>query len=274
MDVLTPLFNAKFISLMSSTIENDYSHIKVSKLGKYGRFVLTRDISIKKRNLISRVSRFYRFLNPPGFSIAVLGTDGAGKTTIIDAISEPLNEAVHNALFYEHMRPNLIPNIAQLFGREKQSGTVVDPHEAETSGFIGSLLRLLYYSTDYIFGYWFKVYPVTVKKSSIWIFDRYYYDYLIDPKRARMNLPNWVIKIMRFFIPEPDLILCLGASPEVIHTRKPELPLNEVITQVNKLKIFCENESKATWIDTGIPLDDTINQAIEVIANKMASRYT
>ncbi len=268
-DVLTPLFNVEFISLMSSTIENDYNSVKVSKLGKYGRFVLTKDISIKKRNLISRASRFYRFFNPPGFSIAVLGTDGAGKTTIIHAISEPLNEAVHNALFYEHMRPNLIPNIAQIFGKKQHIGSVENPHGAKPSGLIGSLLRLLYYSFDYIFGYWFKIYPVIVKKSSIWIFDRYYYDYMIDPKRARINLPCWVIKGIGFLIPKPDLVLCLGADPETIYSRKPELPLDEIIEQVNKLKFFCKTEHKAVWIDTGKNLDVSVQQTLEVIVNKM-----
>ncbi len=271
---LTRIYDDEFLTILDTTLQGDYNPATILALAKYGQFFLTKDISIKRRNLISSLSRFYRFFKPPGFSIAVLGTDGAGKTTIIDAIREPLNEAVHNALFYEHMRPNLIPNIAQLFGHKKHSGTVVNPHEAEPSGFIGSVLRLLYYSSDYIFGYWLKIYPVMVKKSSIWIFDRYYYDYLIDPKRARINLPSWVIKSVRFFIPEPDLILCLGAAPDVIHARKPELPLSEVTKQVNKLKLFCKNESRATWIDTGKPLDDTISQTLQVITSKMALRYS
>jgi thymidylate kinase len=272
-DVLLSIYDEKFIKLMAMTLEDNYNQINVLKLAKYGQHLLSQGISIKVKNLRSKVSRFYRFFNPPGFSIAVLGTDGAGKTTIIDAIKEPLNEAVHKALFYEHMRPNLIPNIAQLFGKKQQVGSVVNPHAAKASGLAGSLLRLLYYSFDYILGYWLKVYPVMVKKSSIWIFDRYYYDYLVDPKRARINLPIWMIKRMMFFIPEPDLILCLGAEPKVIHDRKPELPLDEVIEQVSKLKYFCESEKKAIWIDTGKSLDVAVKQTLETIVNKMASRY-
>lgn len=272
-DVLLQIYDEEFIRIMTMTLEGNYDQTKILKLAKYGQSFLTNDLSTKINNLTSKASRFYRFFNPPGFSIAVLGTDGAGKTTIINAISEPLNEAVHNALYYEHMRPNMIPNIAQLFGKKQQDGPISNPHSAKTSGFIGSLLRLFYYSFDYVFGYWLKVYPVTVKKSSIWIFDRYYYDYLIDPKRARINLPSWIIQGVKFFIPAPNLILCLGAEPEIIHNRKPELPLDEVTEQVNKLKSFCDSEKKAVWIDTGKSLDESVNQTLETIVHKMALRY-
>jgi thymidylate kinase len=271
--ILLPIYDEKFISLLNIIFENDYSKSEIYSFAKYGQKVLKKDISIKITNLESKLSRFYRFFNPPGFTVAMLGTDGAGKTTIIDLITEPLNEAVHNALYYEHMRPNLVPNIAQLFGKKKQEGPMTNPHAAKPSGALGSLLRLFYYSFDYIFGYLLKVYPVTVKKSSIWIFDRYYYDYMIDPKRARINLPSWVINIINIFIPRPDLILCFGADPKVIYSRKPELPLDEITIQVNKLKEFSETNDKAVWIDTEKSIEKSVEETFITIVNKMSDRY-
>jgi len=271
--VLLPIYDDKFTEMLSDIFKTAYNQEKISELSRYGISLLTKELSTKIDNFKSKLSRYYRFFNPPGFTIAVLGTDGAGKTTIIDAISEPLNEAVHNALYYEHMRPNLIPNIAQALGKKQHDGPVTDPHSAKPSGLAGSLLRLFYYSFDYIVGYWIKIYPVTVKKSSIWIFDRYYYDYLIDPKRARINLPSWIIRGVGVFIPKPDLILCLGANPSVIHDRKPELPLDEVTEQVDKLKSLCENTKNAVWIDTGKSLAESVQTTYETIINKMASRY-
>ena len=138
---------------------------------------------------------------------------------------------------------------------------------------IGSLLRLFYYSFDYIFGHLLKVYPMIVKKSSIWIFDRYYYDYMIDPKRARMNLPKWIINTMGYFIPKPDLVLCFGADPKVIFDRKPELPLEEIAKQVDKLKEFCNKNDKVVWIDTGNSIDDSVKETFNVILEKMNERY-
>lgn len=270
---LLKIYDNHFVVFLDSILSGGFDNDKITSLSKLGTAQLTKSLSAKVKNIYSQFGRIYRFYKPPGFSIAVLGTDGAGKTTLIDAIRNPLNEAVHDALFYEHMRPNLIPNIAQLLGRKSQEGPVVDPHSAKPSGLLGSLFRLAYYSFDYIFGFWFKVYPVKVKKSSIWLFDRYYYDYFIDPKRARINLPIWFIKLIRLFIPEPNLILCLGADPDVINIRKPELPLSEVVAHVNKLKSFCDKEDKAFWIDTGVSLNESSNQVMEIISKQMATRY-
>lgn len=272
-EALLPLYDAQFIEMLSEIFAYSYDRRRIAALSRHGRKLLTRGVATKAANFRSRLSRFYRFFAPPGFTIAVLGTDGAGKTTIIDAISEPLNEAVHNALYYEHMRPNLIPGIAQLLGKKRHKGPVTDPHAAKPSGMVGSLLRLFYYSFDYIVGYWIKIYPVTVRKSCIWIFDRYYYDYLIDPRRARINLPGWIIRSVGVLIPKPDLILCLGTDPAVIHERKPELSLKEVARQVDLLKSFCQRTRNAIWIDTGKSLDDSIRLAFGTIVDKMASRY-
>ena len=157
--------------------------------------------------------------------------------------------------------------------RKKKYGPIKNPHELKSSGIIGSLLRLFYYSFDYIFGYVIKVYPVIVKKSSIWIFDRYYYDYMIDPKRARLSLPSWIINSMNLLIPKPDLILCFGANPKVIFDRKPELPLAEIEKQVNKLRIFAKNNNNAVWIDTEKSIEESTNEAFITILEKMSNRY-
>lgn len=273
-EILLPYYNEKFINMLNESFNDSYDKQTIITLAELGQAILIKGTVRKIENLLSSTSRFYRFFKPPGFTIAILGTDGAGKTTIIDKIKEPLNEAVHNAFFYEHMRPNLIPNIAQLFGKKKQDGPITNPHSSKPSGIIGSLMRLSYYSIDYIFGYLLKIYPMIVKKSSIWIFDRYYYDYMIDPKRARINLPIWIINIIGFFIPKPDLIICFGAEPKVIFDRKPELSFEEITEQVNKLKEFSNNNENVVWIDTSKSINDSVNETFHIIIEKMSKRYS
>lgn len=226
------------------------------------------------RYLSRCVNHLQRIWRPPGVSVAVLGTDGSGKSTIIEGIRSPLERALHTRMLYGHLRPNLLPSLARLLGRPESEGPVTDPHGSKPSGFGGSLLRITYYSIDYILGYWFKVFPLLVKRPTIWVFDRYFYDYLIDPRRSRVSLPKWIVKLCSVFIPRADIILCLGAEPEIVHARKPEIPIREVRRQVGQLKEFCVKEPRAVWISTGCTIKESIDQALEAIIRRMASRYT
>lgn len=208
------------------------------------------------------------------FSIVFLGTDGSGKSTIINSITPILNKFYPNNVYYEHLRPNKFPTIAKLLGKKEEfDGPVTNPHSKNPSGTLGSLLRWSYYLLDYILGYGLKVFPKKVFKSCVWIFDRYYYDYLIDKKRTRVNLPNWLLKVGQWFIPEPDIIICLGADPQKIHDRKPELPLAEVERQVEKLQHFCKQHKKAVWVDTGNSIDQSVNDVMATITKVMERRF-
>ncbi|MFP4845203.1 hypothetical protein [Winogradskyella sp. PE311] len=235
-------------------------------------------INNPKKHIVNTIGSFgyklKRLIKTPGFSVAIMGTDGSGKTTVINELIPLLEKPLHNKIVCSHMRPNTIPNIAQLFGKPKVDGLNENPHQGSASGFLGSFLRLLYYTFDYIFGYWTKVNITLAKKTTIWFFDRYYYDYLIDQKRARINLPKWLINFIEVFIPAPDLIICLGAEPNLIYARKPELPLNEIKKQINKLKTFSKTKENAVWVDTGEnSLETTINLTMLHIINKMSNRY-
>ena len=270
---LLSIYGEEFVNMLDKTMNSEYNEENIKKLSKLAKNNIINNITKRVQVIFSSLGRSYRFINTPGFTIAFLGTDGAGKSTIIDNITPALNEAVHNSLHYEHMRPNFIPNISQLFSKKKYTGPTTNPHAAKPSGFLGSLFRLFYYTLDYTFGYFIKIYPQNVKKSSIWFFDRYYYDYLIDPKRARINLPQWIIKAVSYIIPKPDVIICLGANPDVIFKRKPELPLTEIKIQVKKLKKFAEENKNSYWIDTEKSIEDSTNQVFKLIIDNMSKRY-
>ncbi len=219
-------------------------------------------------------NKLSRLFKQPGYTIAFLGTDGSGKSTIIESIKPPLMDAFHNAVYYEHMRPNKFPSIAKLLGnKEEFSGPVTNPHASSTSGFFGSLFRWAYYMLDYTFGFYLKVWPKKALRSSVWIFDRYYYDYLIDPQRGCIKLPSWILKFGELIIPEPDIILCLGADPSLIHNRKLELPFAEVERQLAELKKFCSSHKRAVWIDTGQNVEQSSSDALHAIIEAMARRF-
>lgn len=214
------------------------------------------------------------FRKKPGYTIAILGTDGSGKTTIINYINKYLLESFHSSVIYNHLRPNLIPDIGVLIKkREKNKEVISNPHINKQSGFIISLIRFLYYLFDYSIGYLFKVYFFIKLRSTIFIFDRYYYDYYIDQKRYRIKLPNSFIRLGEFLIPKIDLIVCLGSKSEIIYKRKSETSLDEVEKQINLLKNFCKSRNNAVWIDTSMKIEESVNLVMKEIVQMMNERF-
>ena len=54
---------------------------------------------------------------------------------------------------------------------------------------------------------------------------RYLLDAIIDRRRYRYSGPRWLLRFIWRIVPKPDLVLLLDAPPEVIASRKSELPL-------------------------------------------------
>lgn len=227
-------------------------------------------VVLKIRNYWRRIARVFL---PPGFSVTFLGTDGSGKSTLIEAVKPIIERTLHSKLHYEHLRPNLLPPLSQLAGKPQHKGPNTNPHGGKAAGRISSLLRFAYYYIDYIVGYWIKIYPILVKRSAMVFFDRFYYEYMIDPRRCAVRLPRGWARFWSRFIPKPDLILCLGGDPTKIYARKPETSLEEVRRQVDALQKFCNNHSRAVWIDTTASIPECVNVALSAIMGKMAERY-
>lgn len=210
--------------------------------------------------------------------IVLEGTDGSGKSFIINSITPILEETIRCRIVYSHLRPHCLPDIGELFGKRKTlendaKKVVSDPHAEKPSGFAGSLVRWSYYMIDYTFGYLRKVWLPIHSKSKVFFFDRYYYEYYLDQRRSRVNLPMWIVRLGEFFIPKPDLILCLGGDPEKIYARKPETSLEEVTRQTKVLKEFCNKRKNAVWIDTTVTPEESINAAMKAINEMMSKRF-
>lgn len=270
---LTELYGADFTDCVLNNLTIDELTAKSKQLGDLLFKAVHRNDFWHRQ--LTRLRLMKRFLYPnPGYVIAVLGTDGSGKSAIISAITPLLLEAFHGTVFYNHLRPNWLPDIGVLLGkREKSSSPVDKPHAQHASGLFISLLRWSYYLFDYTLGYYRKIWLPVHTGSKVFIFDRYYYDYSIDQKRSRINLPHWLIRLGEFFVPTPDIILCLGGNPETIYTRKPETSLNEVARQVAALKQFCLRHKNAVWIDTTKSLEKSVDDALRAIHEVMKKRF-
>ena len=172
-----------------------------------------------------------------GFSVGFTGPDGSGKTTVIDQILERLAPVFRTAHKYYHFRPALFGNLGEVAhsaGLKKE----VDrdnskPHRAGKTGAFSSFARLLYYSIDYIIGYFVKVKSV-IRITRVVIFDRYYTDIICDSRRSRIYLNyKFLYWFGKLFIPSLNYNILLTARTETILARKRELD-EEGIRRINK----------------------------------------
>jgi len=238
------------------------------------RHVLSdRPLEFVRGRAHSMGSRILRYLSPSGTVVAILGADGAGKSTIIDSIKPFLDQATHNAVVVRHLRPNFLPPLSKFKGGNKATfGPVTDPHGSRPSGSLGSLIRISYATLNYVLGYWFETRFQIAKQPNVVIFDRYAYDMGIDPARFRISLPPSVTRAFVRLAPKPDLIFCLIGSPGVLVARKRELPLEEVARQVEALKAFTQKERRAIAINTENSVEDCSNQILQSLADYCRER--
>ena len=192
-----------------------------------------------------------------GFSIGFTGPDGSGKTTVIELLIEELGAVFKTAHAYYHFRPTLFGNISDVAhsaGLKKEVDKNYDqPHRGSKTGKLSSLLRLGYYTMDYILGYFLKVKSLT-RITRLVIFDRYYTDIICDSRRSRIHLsPKFLYFYGKCFIPNLDYNILLTASTETIRSRKAELD-EEGIESINKTIDFLSTKKNYLKVmNEGVP---------------------
>lgn len=217
------------------------------------------------RYWLPEIKRFWqRWLYPTGLFVVVLGPDGAGKSTLIEHLKTNLARAFRRTNCF-HLMPSLLR-------RRNDSGPVTAPHGKPPRSKLVSLLKLVYYFLDYAFGYWVKVRPKLVK-STLVLFDRYYDDLLVDPKRYRYGGPMWLVKWLQRLIPQPDLYFVLDVPVEKLRERKQEVEPEELQRQIKAYREFAFSKPNAVLLDGSQSVEEVVRQAQEVVLDYMHERY-
>lgn len=228
-------------------------------------------------NLITFLGTFWgNYLRSnTGFSVGFTGPDGSGKTTIIDLILERLAPVFRTAYRYYHFRPALFGNLGEVAhsaGVKKEvDRNYSQPHRGGKTGKVSSMVRLLYYSLDYIVGYWLKVKSVT-RITRLVIFDRYYTDIICDSRRSRIYLNyKFLYGFGKLFIPSLDYNILLTAGTDTILARKRELD-EEGIRLINKKIDYLANKKGYKKILNERTPEEAVTEILSYIFEKQHNK--
>jgi len=246
--------NKDFVKLRT----NLYLLKKTLRRFRKNPFVLQNLINLFKRG-------FYRIKHPVGISVAFLGPDGCGKSTVIKEVRQILSRSFPGQdLFY--WRPTFLKQPGVVLGLRNgvKTDTNLFPHAHHAEHPIKSFLRFCYYLFDFTVGYLVKVYPLTIA-NHLCVFDRYYYDVLVDSFRYNFSLPRWLLKLPLLIVPKPTLIIILDVPVGELINRKQELPEVELKRQRHEFLKLASQIPNVYIIDNSRSIREVIKEIASII---------
>lgn len=204
-----------------------------------------------------------RCLNPTGLTVCVLGPDGAGKSTVIQAVEQHAKRA-----FRSSMRAHLRHRFRSM---PKNAPPVTVPHARPPYGLALSLTKLVYLLPVYWVGFLAIGLPKKLRSTLI-LFDRYFHDLLADPLRYRYGGPMWLASMFARLMPTPDIFIILDAQAPVLQSRKSEVPAAESGRQRQAYLYLAKQLPNAHVIDASQPMEQVARDTTAIVLNHMAER--
>jgi len=249
-------FLDNYLAIQQAFKEDDFESIKLKQNKFLNGFYTLKTFDLNKEILnIARICK--RITKPTGFSIGFLGSDGSGKTTVIDALLK--RRLPFRRKDYFHLKP--IPT------DKTKSITVEEPHLMPPYTKSKSYVKLLYFIYQYNSG-WLKNITKLKIRSSLVIFDRYFDDMLVDNKRYRYGGSIVIAKFARYFIPRPDVYFILTTDAKIIYERKQEVEFVELQRQIEMYQKLADDKRYFN-IDVNRPPDEIVKEINTIIMQKM-----
>ncbi len=267
-------FNKKDAHLILNSIELERFNQLNNSVEYFNRVLQKRRKFIVKNKIQEWFRLLERILKPTGLVIVILGPDGVGKSSLGDGvISGTHGEIFSGAVKRIHLRPYFFNGRNKKNSVTSKSELDVDiyPYANKDRSFIVSMAKLMYFLLDYVVGYWLLVRPIVVRSGFV-VFDRYYYDLFLDPRRYRYGGSILFAKLMSCLIPEPDLILVLDAPALEIHQRKQEVSIDETEQQRNAYTDFAKKNKLCVLLNASKPLITVVGDAKNVLFLLLSKR--
>jgi thymidylate kinase len=216
------------------------------------------------RYRVGECSRWRRRLSrPTGVMVVFLGLDGSGKSSVMARVLGDLADVFPNSRCY-HQRPCVLWAGAE-------DPTVRGPAPMPRRNRPASLVKLALWGADYWAGFLFVIFPRLVQSALI-LFDRYYYDLLVDPDRYRYGGPTWAAQLMGRLIPRPDLVFLLDAPPEVSDARRRDGRFRSTDSLRASYSALVRRLRAGHIVDASRPIDEVTVEVERVILRFLGDR--
>jgi thymidylate kinase len=200
-----------------------------------------------------------------GLTVCLLGPDGAGKSSVIKAVSQGLAGAFNRTTCY-----GFAPGILSWLRRPEGPNT--QPHAAPPRSPLISVTRALCYWLVYYL-LWYRVtLRLHLAHSTLVLHDRHLVDALVDPKRYRYSGPMWLLRLIWWFVPRPDLIILLDAPPVALQSRKHDVSFAESERQGKAYRSLVRSMANGHIVDTARPLEEVVRDVHDIILNYLTTR--
>jgi len=216
------------------------------------------------RHLGGRMSRVWR--PDGGLSVIFLGPDGAGKSSVVQAMGQSLAGAFPRTAYYS-FPPALLDHCLH-----RPQGTDNQPHESPLRSWSASVVRaVLYWFVYNTFGHYVTVH-LALARSTLVLHDRHLVDALVDPRRYRYGGPLWLLRLVWRLVPKPDLVILLDAPPGVLQARKQEVPFEETARQREAYLSLIKTMKNGHVVDAARPLEHVVGDVNDIILRYLATR--
>lgn len=199
-------------------------------------------------NKITKLVQHIRKMFSPAPYIAIIGPDGSGKTSTLDAVAGMLRKhdisfaRVAGSRFHFQVLPlNWVFEKAEKrrFGKEE----IVSNHARKYPSSLLQMVLPFLYSIEYLLRHLLIIHPLK-KRNQVVISDRSFIDVVVSP-----NTNTTIAKTLYRALPKPDATIYLFNTADVLAKRKPEHPRYDLEAQLrtyNSLTNFFTRKIKTT----------------------------
>jgi thymidylate kinase len=193
----------------------------------------------------------------PGLWIALYGPDGAGKSAVTRQLRLALAPYFAGVPVH-HLR-------LSLRGTRPQTAPVTQPHAQLPRGLALSYLKLIYMFAHGWLSHLLLTVPCRAAGQLV-IFDRYFLDYAVDPRRYRLGEASVrLASLLGRFAPQPDLQFVLDVPADELQARKSEVSLSESARQRREYMVRLGALPNAVVVNADRPVVEVADEIVSGI---------